>query len=137
MWDDEEFRRRVTDRAKQLGKSVRQVLSEAGMAHDTLKAPSGGRRIDTMERLARALDWSLPDIMGFPPRRVTKDLLGMAVQIARRALRYVQHDDDVLYDVVAHVYNVLADRQRAGQPIDDQATSSLAAYIAEQWRTAR
>jgi hypothetical protein len=137
MWDDEGFRRRVTERAKQIGKSVRQVLSEAGMAHDTLKVPSGGRRIDTLDRLAAALDWTLPEIMGFTPERVTKDLLMRSAQIARRALRYVQYDDDVLYDVAAHVYNVLADRQRAGQPIDEQATSSLAAYIAEQWRTAR
>lgn len=129
MWSDKEFRERVSRRARALGKSKRQVCIEAGIALDTLeKIPTSGRRIDTLSKLAAALDWSLAEIMGHPAgERVTAELLGRAFAIAKRGLGR-NDDQGRLIGTTARVYNLLADRRRAGLPLDD--TGWLTAYIA-------
>jgi transcriptional regulator with XRE-family HTH domain len=66
-WSDEEFLARVEARCKELGKSQREVLRKAGLAHDYL-TPRRSRRIDQVERITEVLDWKLSDILGLEPR---------------------------------------------------------------------
>jgi hypothetical protein len=137
-WSDEAFKTRVGARAGELGKSVRQVLTAAGMAADTLeKIPSAGRRIDTLEKIGGALGWSLAQVLGLEPLpiRVTAELYRLATETARRGLRYVPHNDQVFAEIAARIMNILADRQRDGLPIDDQAyLTGLADYVASEWQ---
>jgi hypothetical protein len=103
-WSDTEFKTRVAERCKVLGKTMRQILEDAGISHDTLdKVPAWGRRIDTLEKLGGALGWSLAEIMGHAMQRVTPALLKQAFDTAHRALRYVQHDEDTLIEITARI----------------------------------
>jgi hypothetical protein len=131
-WSEEDFRKRVQARAVELGTSVRQILIAAGVALDLLdKRPVSGRRIDTLEKLARACNWSLAELMGHDVfDRISEDLLVEAFKIAREGLRYVADAEDAMPTAVAQVYNVLADRRRDGQVIDDTVRSTLVAAIA-------
>jgi DNA-binding Xre family transcriptional regulator len=65
-WSETDFRARCRQRAAELGKSHRKLMAEHGIGHDTLdKTPSAGRRIDTLEKIGIALDWSLAEVLGF------------------------------------------------------------------------
>jgi hypothetical protein len=57
-WSDEELKTRVAQRASEIGKTMRRTLDDAGLSHDTReKVPASGRRLDTLEKLAGALEW--------------------------------------------------------------------------------
>ena len=135
-WSDDAFRARIARRASEIGKTLRQVLKEAGIAHDAIeKIPVSGRRVDTLERLAAALDWSLAQVMGYDPSPwVTPELLKMATQVTRQALRSHPHDDDTAIEITARVYNVLAARQRDGVPTTEETLQAIAAYISSEWQ---
>jgi hypothetical protein len=128
-WSDEAFRTRVAERARTQGRSVRQVLADAGMSHDTLeKIPSSGRRLDTLDRLAEALDWSLEEIMGFDgmSRHVAPDLLLIAYQMAVRVLRNISDEDPDIVEVQAEIYDVLIDKRTAGVAITPDLLEGIA-----------
>jgi transcriptional regulator with XRE-family HTH domain len=133
-WSDDNFRRRVAERAKALGKSLKQVAEDAGISPDTLeKIPANGRRIDTLEKLAGALGWTLGEIIGYE-HRVSVELLGAAFKVARTALRNAKHDETALIEVTAWVYNALTERHlRDGRPLDE-ITATLIAYISNEWQ---
>jgi lambda repressor-like predicted transcriptional regulator len=136
-WSDETFKTRVKARAKVLGRSMRQVLADAGMSPDTLeKVPTTGRRIDTLEKIGEALDWSLPQVLGLEPlsNEVTPELMQLALDAAALGLRYVPDRDKVKAEVIARVYNVLADMQRDGLPVNEETAKTLGYHIARTWR---
>jgi hypothetical protein len=134
MPSDEQIKARVAARCAALGKSLRGVLSEAGLSHETLeKPPTAGRRLDTLQKLAHALNWSLADLLGFT--RIEPALLHAALQIVRRALKHIPEDDAAFSEAAARIYNILADTYPdPRQPPPAAAIASIARVISEDWQ---
>lgn len=137
-WSEEQFRARVVERAAELGRSVRSVLLEAGVALDILdKVPTSGRRVDTLEKIARALGWSLSQMMGFDDvARVTGEIMDQVLAITRRILRHHTDADEAEGTVSAMVLNAIQDYRRDGHLLDARAGAMLEAAIAAAWDAA-
>jgi lambda repressor-like predicted transcriptional regulator len=127
-WRESEFRARIEARAEEIGKSVRQVMREAGVAEDFLaKTPQSGRRIDKIEAIAAALEWSVADILGIPvaapPAAVDGRELRRALETAElivgASLPPGAERAAAVADIAARVYSVLIARNRAGSPVED------------------
>jgi hypothetical protein len=134
-WSDAEFCKRVVRRCDDLGKSQREVLRGAGLAHDYLtNPPAHGRRLDRIVKLAEALDWSLAEIMGLS-LTVKGDvkLFTTALLTARKATVNVRPlKDETLARVQTTIYNMLVQRRAEGLAVDDDVfLTSLAAFCAE------
>ncbi len=84
-WSEDAFRQRVLDRAEELGITLPQLFSEAGLSHDWLRHNATTRKIDTLEKLAKQLNWSLSEIMGYS-MRIDSDLSALAFSAARRMM---------------------------------------------------
>lgn len=76
-----------------------------------------------MAKVAKALDWTLAEIMGLElNQQVDQNLLLVAYRTAREATRSVQRlTDEIFVEVLATIYNLLLDRRAARQPVDDPA----------------
>lgn len=140
-WSESAFRARLVARAAELGKPLRVLLAEGGIAHDTIdKIPSSGRRIDTLEKIAAALQWSLAEVMGFNVLgRISLELSQMAFAAAERVIarlpRALQQREKLIA-AHAHIYDVLVDRQRDGQPIDEATLSACEQMLIRAWEAA-
>jgi hypothetical protein len=112
LWSDDEFCARVVKRCAELQKSQRDVLKEAGVAHDYLQTdPAHGRRIDRVARVAEALDWSLPEILGIKPPAAQIDP-NLALIAAEAACEATQEKIRLLsryVEVLTAMYNHLLD----------------------------
>jgi len=65
LWDDSAFCQRVQEAAERLGKSVTQIMVEAGCARDYLAKPArSGRNTDAVLRIARTLQVPYSDLIG-------------------------------------------------------------------------
>lgn len=119
-WSDEEFCQRIARRCDELGLSQREVLEEAQVAHDYLQTkPSRGRRLDLVLRLATALKWTLPQIMGIElTGNIDPVILMDAFRHAKQATRKRDTSDAVLVHIVATLYNVIVDRRAGKRPVD-------------------
>lgn len=109
-WSEEAFRARVRARAKELNRPLAQALERAELGHDTLLREPKGRRVDSLERLAVALDWELADIMGFRQQRTNHRLLRLAADAADEVLaKLPQHarTRDRLIKIQADIYDTL------------------------------
>lgn len=134
-FSDEELLARIDARCRELGRSRRSILMEAGVAEDLLKkTPTAGRRIDTLEKLCVPLQWTLQEIMGFPKVSADADseLMRMAFKAVRRALRGRPDADEIMPDVVTIAYNALLHHRQDGQALDANALAMLEASIAAQ-----
>ena len=137
-WDEDAFKERVRARCAELGRSVRSVLIEAGVTLDLLgKTPTAGRRVDTLEKLGRPLQWKLRQVMGFTESgRIRVDLMVVACKIVHNAL----HDmPDVEKDepaALAVAYNALLDYQDGDEKNDQNPLAMLEAAIAAQFGSA-
>lgn len=126
-WTEEGMKERCTRRAQELGKTLSQVLSEAGMGHDTLdRIPPQGRRTDTLNKLARKLDWSLAQVMGIATY-VPLDgaILKQISELTHRVLSsYIKSRarnwslPDEYYDEMAAILNLVMARQANGRTVD-------------------
>jgi hypothetical protein len=133
---DEEMKARVAARCAELGKSLRGALSEAGLSHETLeKTPAAGRRLDTLEKLARVLDWSLADLLGLEViARLEPGLLHTALQVVRSSLPHIPEIDPVFSEMVALAYNILADgHPDPQQPPGEEVIANMTRTIAKIW----
>jgi|SRR6516225_781755 hypothetical protein len=112
-WSDEEFRARIEVRAGAIGKSVSQVLRDAGLDANYLTRPAqkAGRGIAKLELLAGALDWTLCEVLGCG---IASDLLDLTIAIALRGLDYERHREMMLPTIIADTYVLLAARRSAG-----------------------
>jgi hypothetical protein len=127
-WSEQALQTRIRRRAAELGIPVRDLLTAAGMAPDAFShPPRTSRRIDTIEKLARAADWSLAEAMGF--EEVSTAVLQMALEIMRRGLRDAKLPTEMEAEIVRTVYDLLTKRRREGQPIDPNVTSALEEMI--------
>jgi hypothetical protein len=138
MWSEEEFQRRCQQRAAELGEPLRKLLDRVGLGHDTMDRPSS-RRLTTLRKIALALRWTLPELMGFSALgRVSPDLLEIAHNTAQEALRAHLPPGDPgnsrrVIRATARVYNVLQAAQSDGTPIDEHVLSTIRRTIGEIW----
>jgi hypothetical protein len=119
-WSETDFRARVRARASELGKSWPQVADEAGVHPSTIShAGAGGRLTATLENIARALDWSLCEILG----------CGISLPHLERAVRAVTQSRSGLTperaSLVARVYETILARERDGKPVDESYLDGL------------
>jgi hypothetical protein len=129
-WSEEAFRARLDARADELGRPLRQLLIEGGLGHDTVeKIPANSRLVSTLEKIAAAVGWTLPEVMGFGVLTgLSVELSEMAWDAAERVLERAPAEARTRRTLVmlhARLYDALAARQRDGRPIDDEI---LAAY---------
>ena len=81
-WSEENLKARVAARAVELKTSVPQLLINAGLDRTTLAGDrTTGRRIDTLERIATACGWTLPELLGFS-FKVEYDTLTTSARLA-------------------------------------------------------
>lgn len=137
-WSEEAFRARLVARAAELGKSLRVLLGEAGIGHDTIdKLPASGRRIDTLEKVATAFGWSLAEVMGFNVLgRIDLELSQKAFAAAERVIERLPrgaHTREYLVAAHAYIYDALAVRQRDGRPIDDATLTAYEEMLIRAW----
>jgi hypothetical protein len=141
-WSEERFRARLEARAAELGRPLRKLLTEAGIAHDTIdKIPASGRRIDTLEKIAGALNWSLADVMGFGGLGpISLELSSAAFRAAGQVLsslpREAQTEDNRIA-AHAHIYDLLAARARTGQPADEATIAAWIEMLIRAWEGTR
>lgn len=140
------------------GKSLRAVCIEARIPANTLyRRPQVSPRIDVLERLAAALEWSLADIIGFDETAhaltiaanrivdgssdnflsspVDPDLLWRAYLLAQRSSVYMSSLPMRMRTIsaaheTARIYKELAERQHGGLPLDKEF---LARFVGERW----
>jgi hypothetical protein len=119
-WSETKFRERVRARAQELGKSWPQVASAAGVHPSTLSNPGkSGRLVNKIEDIAKALDWSLCEILG----------CGMSLPHLERAVRVVSQSRSGLTPersrLVVRAYEVILAREREGKPVDQSYLDGL------------
>jgi len=91
---------RAQNRAYEIGKTLTQVYKAAGVNLAYLsELPKGGWRHDKLEAIAKALDWSVDDLMKGaaedrqpPPHNHNGDLLELSIEIAVDVLRSIRTD---------------------------------------------
>jgi hypothetical protein len=142
-WSEETLRARLAARAAEMGKTVRAVLTEGGLSHDTIDKPvRRGRRIDTLVKIAAAFRLDLGDLLGVShspiPNPISAPLLQMAYSVARRAFasELKSIPDEQLMLITARIYDVLAARRRNTQVIDENVLSTMVAMLASEYRPA-
>lgn len=138
LWSDHEFCARVAKRCEDLGRSQREVLKAAGVAHDYLQTdPGHGRRIDRVARIAEVLDWTLADALGLElSAQINSELALASFETTCIALQVKLPDAMRFAEVFAAMYNYLADQRAAGEPIDQPSLRILAQYEAKRTQAA-
>ena len=134
----QEIRARVESRAAELGRSVRSVLIEAGVSRDILyRERSDSHKVDTLQKIAAALGWSLPQIMGFDVLgSIPRDILAAALRVANGALRNIDYTEDDFIDALLVAQNLLLKRRYMGAATDDAMLATLEQTIAEAYAAA-
>lgn len=138
MWSEAALKGRLKARAAELGKPLRQLLAEAGVGHDTIdKVPAAGRRIDTLEKLARACEWSLEEIMGFSMLgRISLELSQMAFTTAERVLARLPREAQTRERLIAfhaYIYDALSACRREGRPLDAATLTAYEQILIHAW----
>ena len=137
-WSEEDFQQRCHRRAAELGQPLRKLLDREGLGHDTMDVQTS-RRVTTLEKIARALHWSLAEVMGFSVLgRISPDLLEIAFNTAQEALLTHLPPGDPsssrrVIRTAARVYNVLHAAQSDGSPIDAAMLAAIRRTIVEVW----
>lgn len=135
-WSETDFKTRVETRVAQLGLPEYALLRAAGLSGDEIrKVPKRGRRIDTIFGIARALQWTIGQAIGVQDptlflereREIDPAKLARAMMIAEEGIGASPEGRGVgtLADATSLVYSVLAERETAGEPVDDESARIL------------
>ena len=122
-WSEQAFQERIEARAQELGQPLSKLLEGAGLGHDTLKRNVGARRLDTLEKIATALNWDLADVMGFNTgidRTLSAEAFAAAERVVSR-LPPAEQNRENLIAAHADIYDLLVARRREGRLSDDLA----------------
>jgi hypothetical protein len=120
MWSEAEFQARVRARAREIGKSWREVAGAAHVHPSTLNNPGReGRLINKIEDIANALDWSLCEILGCG---VEAPQLVNAVIVVSRSRSGLTPGRASL---VVRAYEYICAREREGKPLDQSYLDGL------------
>lgn len=132
-----EVRARVERRAAELNRSVRSVLIEAGLSLDILyRERDRSHKIDTLQKLAGALGWSLPQILGFDVLAVPPDLVAAALRCVQRALQPLPATpgtETVFVEAFTAALNTLLQHRFEGRAIDENMLATLETTLAQVW----
>ena len=136
-WSEEAFQARVRARAAELGASIDTLLIEAGLSRDTLDhTPTTGRRIDTLEKLARSCRWSLAELMGFA--RISPELLRQAFATADKIMSLLgfrpDGRDTAIFELATEIYDLLVICEHRGTPFTDLELRILEKWTADRWK---
>lgn len=140
-WSDDAFRERVHQRARELDIPLAEVLRQAGLSQHFLQAAVHGRRIESLEKLARALGWSFAEIMGCQTR-IDVRISALAFEGANLLLDRIPawgRTEELLIDTHANLYDYLMHRQQEGRlPAEPAARTEIIAdfvdALAGSWR---
>lgn len=130
------LKKRVRSRAQMLGTTVRALLTGAGLGHDLLHK-TRDHHVLTLERLAAACSWTLPELLGFSIRTDLK-LAHQAFATARNVQRQLPpdaHTDDILIEIYAHIYDALNELRAAGENIDQTVLHHYEQMLSRTWLT--
>lgn len=122
-WSEEAFQARLEARARELGQPLNKLLANIGLGHDTLKRNVGARRLDTLDKIAGALGWSLAEVMGFNARidvKLSGEAFAAAQRVISRLPKEAQSDETFVW-AHACIYDLLSARRREGRLSDDPA----------------
>jgi hypothetical protein len=124
---------RVEARAKVLGKTVTDVLPKGYALFADSKA-SSSPRIDTMEKLADNLEWSLCQLLCASDERASlrPDLLHDAVVVAIEAIRSDRHE--LLPGAIISAYEYRVALEADGEPFDQVARAHMIRSLRAQNR---
>jgi hypothetical protein len=128
---EQQFRSRVQKRAEELGLNLRSVYVESGMSRDLTRTPISHRTIETVERLARKLGWSLAEVLGFSNRidvRISTLAYHGAGLMMARMPAWARNQTNWI-DAHATLYDLLVARREEGRLPDD--IDECAAIVAE------
>jgi hypothetical protein len=122
-WSEEAFRARLDARADELGKPLRQLLIEGGLGHDTVdKVPANSRLVSTLEKIAAAVGWTLPEVMGFSVLAgLSVGLSEKALEVAERVIALAPVEAQTRHNLVvlhARLYDAAVARVRDGRRVD-------------------
>jgi hypothetical protein len=116
-WSDEEFRARIVARAAELGISLAGLLEAAGVSREVFyKVPISGRRIDTLEKIAAACNWTLAEVMGLE-ERPSVELMELALASARRVMAGLPkwaRTEQLFAHALTYLYDELVGLRRTG-----------------------
>jgi hypothetical protein len=119
-WSETNFRARVLERAEELGKSWPDVARAAQVHPSTLANPGrSGRLINKIEDIARALDWSVCEILGCG---ISLPQLEGAVDVVCRSRSGLTPERASL---VVRAYETIRAREREGKPVDQSYLDGL------------
>lgn len=147
-WHEEQLQARITARLAELGLDQTNALRRVGASVDLIrKIPTQGRRIDSLEEIARALEWTLPELLGItPPADIPKPELdrrkmATAFAMANRAVGSAVDDSDpariqFAADAIADFYAVLNGIEKSGKSLEEADSSFLDAIISA-WTLSR
>lgn len=140
MADEDQLPARVAALARQLGRSVSDVLRRAGLSRSFLDhAPKHGRRTDRVEALARELGVTLADLVlegaaaahcaGTAAPKADQAVLQQAVRVAMRLAQVEMHPERVavICRAAAALYDYLVQRRAAGHPDESDEALELMA----------
>lgn len=134
-WTREEIRQRAEIRAAELGQSLPAVLREIGYANFFAPRLAGtSTQIDTLERIAAALDWSLCELLGCG---MDRGLVEISFKLAMKGLNGDPDRDTMLWDTILDVYSVLIQYQADGIPLDDSHLSAIETMLRGRGRPRR
>jgi len=130
---ESQFKARVARRAEQLNMNVRAVYSDSGLSRDLKRTSIGHRTIDQIERLARNLGWTFPQIMGFS-NRIDVGISHLAYHGAGAMLKRMppwSRTEDNWIDAHATLYDILVARRDEGRLPEDNAERAriLSEYV--------
>lgn len=135
-WSEEDFQRRVEARIAQLGVTETRLLRGKGFTGDEIRTVAKqGRRIDTIAKIATALQWTLGQAIGIHDptlfldreREIDPTKLARSLSIAEDAVGDYTAEDrlTLVADAASLVYSVLAEREAAGRPLSDDESAAV------------
>jgi hypothetical protein len=120
-WSEADFQKRIKQRLEEIGKSAAGALAEKGYSVDLIRQRAkDGRRMDTIVKIADALDWDLAEAIGVKPQgRIDPKLLEAALWAVEQVLpRRIKGDRTrALLRGTALFYTVLEAASARGEPI--------------------
>jgi hypothetical protein len=141
MLSETELAGRVSERCREIGRTLAEVLSRAGVSRAFLSArPKHGRRLDRLEALARELNWTITDLLGLGVSpRVDSALLAKALRLAARLVQRQPaggERDALTAEFATAIYEWLVKRAAEGHPViaeDDEASLSLIEWVLDRF----
>lgn len=143
-WDEGAFQARVRARLEELGKSKTGALRDIDAGEDLLRRePKQGRRVDSLYKIARALDWTLVELLAIKPAveaRCDTQILEFAVRVAmERIPRRLFGGDNpaAVAEAAALAYDYLVERAAEGVALDSRDVAAGVAALVKHARDRR